>query len=241
MKRINSLLLLFIIDFLLLQACKKDKEDPPPPPPDPIALYTFDNDWAKNSMSELLHGAVVGDLSSTTDSFNTDYAAFLFSGNGYVKVTDSDLLDFPGGQFTLVAWIRPSKISGTYVVHKSANSGGGGAYSLDIHPGFVRGNLRTTTDEFFSVTGTTKIVKDVWQHIAVTFTGEQLTIYYNGEAEGNKAVDRPLMVTTGDLSIGTYEYAFPGASFEGKLDNVRLYDKALSAGQIMDLYQHYKQ
>jgi arabinan endo-1,5-alpha-L-arabinosidase len=239
MKRIQSILFLIII-FLLPQACKKDKAEAPPP--DPIAAYNFDNDWLTNSMSSLLHGSKVGNFISTSDSFLTvAKTAILLSGEGYVRVKDSDLLDFGGNQFTIAAWIRPTNTKYAYIVIKDKDANSLPAYSLDIFPGVVHAMVRTNTDEMFSIDGKSPITEQLWQHIAVTFTGKQLTVYYNGKPEGSVAVDRPLAINTGNLSIGAKESSFPGASmFWGKIDNVKIYDKALTAGQVNYLYKNYK-
>lgn len=239
MKKINSLALFCLILCPLLQACKKDKAEAPPP--DPMAAYDFDNDWLTNSMSSLLNGTAVGNLSSTTDSFNTSYAALQFSGDGYVKVKDSDLLDFVGNQFSIAAWIRPVETQAAYIVIKGEDANHNSPYSLDIFPGVVRAFIRTNTKEQFLIEGKSPILKGVWQHIAVTFTGAQLTIYYNGKNDGSVMVDRPLGISSGDLAIGASEKYFPAASYEGRIDNVRIYDKSLTAAQIKNMYQNYKQ
>lgn len=231
--------LLVLVVIINLSACKKDKAVAEPAP-SPIAHYTFTNDWLNNSISSLLPGKGVGNLSTTTDSFKTTYSALLFTGDGYVKVEDSDLLDFVGGQFTLAAWIYPSKTDLTYVVHKSDAVGADGSYSLNIFPGFPQAAVRTTTKETFLATGTSPIRKNVWQHLAVTFSGKQLTIYYNGKSEGTTLVDRPLATSDGTLEIGAYAWGFPAGTFKGKIDNVMIYDKALTAGQISTLFNNYQ-
>src|SRR5687767_14958751 len=106
MKSKNSLVLILIIICLQLFACKKDKAEAPAP--DPIAVYNFDNYSAKNSMSSLLHGTIKGTVLSTSDSFSIPQSAFLFSGDNYVTVADSDFLDFVGNQLTIATWIKPS-------------------------------------------------------------------------------------------------------------------------------------
>src|SRR5687768_6229686 len=120
MKRRQSLLLFFTLICLLLQACKKDKAGAPPP--EPIAAYNYDDDELANTVSPLLHGVGIGNLSSTTDSFNTAFRAIQFSGDGYVRVKDSDLLDFGGGQFTIAAWIRPVNTKAGYIVIKDEDA-----------------------------------------------------------------------------------------------------------------------
>jgi hypothetical protein len=237
--KINKTPFLIILIFLQLPACKKDKDDKPSAPPEPIAAYDFVGN-ANNSISQLHDGTKVGAITNSLDSFATPNAAFFFPGNSYVKIPDSDVLDFAGNQFTITAWIRPVVTSGSYIVHKSASSGNGGMYSLDIHPGVPRSVISTQTNETFVVTGSSKIKKQVWQHLAVAFTGKELVIYYNGEKETTTVVDQPLKVSTGSLNIGAYESVLPGASFEGTIDNVRIFDKALDANQVKKLYQNYR-
>jgi hypothetical protein len=236
MKRIKPVLLFFIIFCQILQACKKSKSDPPPPAP--IAAYPFDNDYIKNSVSNVLHGSYTGNIASTSDSFDVPFRAMSFNGDGFVWVADSDLIDFPGNQFTIAAWIRPAKASAAYIVIKNEEGLNHSPYSLDIHPGFLRAFVRTTTKEQFIVTGTTPIAKAVWQHVAVIFSGEHLTIYLNGKSEGSIAVDRPLAANKGNLTIGGKEPGFSSA-FQGRIDNVKIYDKALTAGQISYLAKNY--
>jgi biopolymer transport protein ExbB len=233
MKRI----LLFFLFCFYLQACKKSKSDAPPPTP--IAAYYFDNDWLTNSISSLLHGNQVGNVASTTDSFDIPYRALSFFGNGYVEVKDSDLIDFVGNQFSLAAWIKPSKTQVAYIIVKTNGGFNYTPYGLTIYPEFASAYIHTTTDEQFQVDGKTPTVNGAWQHIAVTFNGEQLTIYYNGKSEGTVLVDRPLANNKGDLNIGGNVDYFPSAVFEGRIDNVKIYDKALTAGEINYLAKNY--
>jgi hypothetical protein len=239
MKRIRSLLLQLVLLCLLLQGCKKDKAETSPPP-DPIAVYKFDDDWATNSASSFLHGQVIDNISSSLDSFLVPFRCFLFKGDGYVSVKDSDLIDFPNNQFTLAAWIKPTKAQHTYVIAKNEDANYDSPYSLDIHPGVVRAFVRTNTKEQFLIEGKTPIIQGAWQHIAATFTGEELIIYYNGNKEGSIAVDRPLGVTKGDMGIGTSISHYPSSAFQGSIDNVKIFDKALTAAQLKNLYLHYK-
>ena len=222
----------------MLQACKKSNSDAPAPAP--IAYYKFDNDYLTNDISSLLTGQLVGNAVSSTDSFNVSFACLSLSGDGYVEVKHSDLIDFGSSQFTLSIWIRPTKISGAYLVTKIADASTDAPYSLDIHPGVVRAFVRTTTAEQFLIQGITPIKPGVWQHIAATLSSTQLTVYYNGKKEGSIKVDRPLAVSKGKLNIGGSETYFPAASFNGRVDNVKIFDRALTDGQVNELYKNYK-
>lgn len=77
-----------------------------------------------------------------------------------------------------------------------------------------------------------------WHHIALTFDGTTYKLYYDGEmvlSEVGAAVD--LNTNPLDILIGAGYNAegtdiFAGHAFNGKLDDVRIYDQALSAAQI---------
>jgi hypothetical protein len=236
MKRIKSLLFLILLG-LLMQACKKDKAEAPPP--DPIAVYNFDNNKADNNVSHLLQGSIHGLVLSTSDSLGTTKSAFKFNGGSYVKVDDSDLLDFAANQFTIAVWIKPSLADLQDLVWKNGDQISHSPWSLDIHPGVVRASVRTNTKEQFVIEGQSPVKPLVWQHIAMTFTGEQLTVYYDGKSEGNVSIDRPLAINTGVLFIGAVNKSFPSMEFV-VMDNLRIYDEPLTAGQVMNLYKNYK-
>ena len=238
MKRIQSLLFLISI-CLWLQACKKSKSEAPTPTP--IAVYKLDNKSAKNSMSSLLHGTIKGNPLSAPDSFGVANASLQCNGNDFVEVADSDLLDFTGNQFTFAAWLKPTHgVLQRYIVYKHGGPGVFSPYSLDLVPGVVRAYIYTNTNEQFKIQGTTEIVKNAWQHIAATFDGNKLTIYYNGKSEGSVAVDRPLNLSAGKLNIGHNDNS-SSSGLVGCIDNVRIYDRALTAGQINNLYKNYNQ
>lgn len=235
MKRIVSFFLLF----LLLQACKKSSSEAPPP--DPIAWYKCDNKNGVNSMSGLLTGTVWGTGQEGPDSFGVEKAALKFSGDDYIRVYDSDLLDFGGSQFTLMAWIKPTaSVLNTHIVVKLGSPGTGLPYSFDLSKGSVRGYITATNDDWFEVLGATPIKLNVWQHVALTFTGDKMTVYHNGKADGSIAVDRKMTSSLGNLTIGHKNTDFD-TGFKGYLDNVKIYDKALTAGQMSNLYKNYNQ
>lgn len=231
----------FFLMCISVVACKKDKNNNNENElPNPIAAYDFKGNANDNTNQH--NGGIIGSISNVADSFGNLNAAYFFPGNAYVKIPDADLLDFQGNQFTISAWIRPVKINGTYIVHKSATGGsGGGPYSLDIFPGKSRVIIHTVDDEAVALTGTSSIKKNVWQQLVATCNGTELVLYYNGNKEATGSVPLPLQSSTGALTIGSYEFVFPGASFEGTIDNVRIFDKALTEAQVMKLYNNYQQ
>ena len=85
--------------------------------------------------------------------------------------------------------------------------------------------------------GTTNITDGQWHHVALSYDGATAILYVDGVEEKTSAV----VLNTGsagetDINIGSQ---LGGAAFIGELDDVRVYETALSADAIMALSQQY--
>jgi hypothetical protein len=82
--------------------------------------------------------------------------------------------------------------------------------------------------------GTTTIQPDTWYHGAVTYDMTTLRLYLNGRLEA----DAPLSLNTGEdgngLTVGNRWNG--GAKWEGLIDEVKIYSRALTANEIRSLY-----
>lgn len=241
----KKLVYLFIL-FSLIQ-CKKDTAiEPVKPYTDPVAFYTFSGnceDKTKYKNNGNVFGAVL-----TTDSLSAENSAYYFDGKSYIEIPDNDILDIATNKLTITAWIKPTETIGTYVVEKTTymdNQGqlmqGGGPFSLDIFSGQTRAVIYANDNKsYVMVTGTTNIKKDIWQHIAVSWDGKKVNLYYNGQLESSQNFKHQIQVTNGNLYIGAYKWVYPNASFKGSIDNVRIYNRSLTTEEIQELYNNYK-
>jgi hypothetical protein len=74
---------------------------------------------------------------------------------------------------------------------------------------------------------------DTWYHTAVTYDGTNVTLYLNGQPDGFRAADLNTVLDPSGLAIGTR----PGSSYwQGQLDEVMLFNRALSAGEIAAIH-----
>ena len=124
--------------------------------------------------------------------------------------------------FTFEAWIRPSQLSGYRTV-------------ID----FMSGNrwLGLNSDSLAFYTGIERIypaaiTANAWHHIAATYNGSQLRIYYDGAPLGTPA-SVILGAVTSTLLIG---YSGIGERFIGRIDEVRIQPMARSADAIATDY-----
>lgn len=74
-----------------------------------------------------------------------------------------------------------------------------------------------------------------WVHLAGTFDGQTMRIYLDGELKGT--MDRPGPINSSEfhLCLGNFEVAHP-SYFRGIIDEVKLYDRALSAEEVKQQY-----
>jgi hypothetical protein len=198
----------------------------PPPSGGLVAAWSF-NEGAGATLTDSSgrgnNGSVVGPTWTTAGKYG---GALSFDGtNDYVTVPDSASLDL-GSTMTMEAWVRPTASSGwrTVLLKESPTDL---AYALYSASGTNRPSV--WVDGASSV-GTAALTTSAWSHVAATYNGSRLRIYVNGTLRTDKAVTSPVPVTSGPLKIGGN--AIWGEWFAGQVDEVRIYDRALTAAEI---------
>lgn len=156
----------------------------------------------------------------------------------------------PATGLTLEAWIRrdPQANAGNNegIVSKfqgSTQFGNNRSYNLYYDPrsGGRVGFLLSTTglnETQYDLKTPTDIPLDQWVHLAATYdpVGTRTAIYVNGQlaAEATSAVNVPGFIFDGSAPfwIGQQFSDDPSTTFEGRIDEVAVYDKPLSGAQI---------
>jgi glucose/arabinose dehydrogenase len=196
-----------------------------------VAAYTF-GEGAGATAGDASGSGRVGIIGGATWTPNGRFGQGLsFDGiDDWVTVADAAALDLTTGM-TIEAWVRPTALGGwrTVVMKEAA---GGLAYSLyadDDTPsrpaGYVNRNNRDV-----SAPGAGPLPLDTWTHLAVTYGGGFLRLYVNGVQAGSTAVNGNIRTTTDALRIGGNSVW--GEYFAGSLDEVRIYNRALTAMEI---------
>jgi hypothetical protein len=79
-----------------------------------------------------------------------------------------------------------------------------------------------------------------WHHIVATFDSSATSVYVDGVYQGGETPNAGAIRTNGGvLNIGSTDFAVNGAldGFNGKIDEVRVYNRALTASEVARLYQ----
>ncbi len=156
-----------------------------------------------------------------------------------VTIPDSDSLDLSDA-LTIAAWIRPMGTGFTTqtLVSKDVFTGALVAgYELNLSSAgkvFIRINNDDTNYRLNSATSY-PINGSAWMHVAVTFSSTSLKVYINGIEDASKTVAATSISTnTLPLALGRQPGDLPRAN-NGYLDDVRIYNRALSQGEIQTL------
>ena len=81
----------------------------------------------------------------------------------------------------------------------------------------------------------TTLLLNQWYHVALTFDGTTATLYLNGSVEGTKTTT--LNVTlNGQMNMGRAAGLSQSYYFDGKIDEVAIWDSAFTLGQIQTIY-----
>ncbi len=87
--------------------------------------------------------------------------------------------------------------------------------------------------------GATPVATGEWSHLALTVSETRAAIYLNGQVEDSRDLGAPMDLIVGGASLGAWNN---GGSIEremsGQMDDFRVYDRALSEGEVFWLADH---
>jgi hypothetical protein len=156
--------------------------------------------------------------------------ALSFDGvDDWVTVADATDLDLTNGM-TLSAWVRPSGAGSDWQTVVLKESPGFMVYALYADTDTNRPSGHVVVGGDLDVRGTTQLAAGAWAHLAATFDGATLRLYVNGGLVATRAVTGSMTASTAPLRIGGN--ATWGEWFGGLVDDLRVYNRALSATEI---------
>ena len=211
-----------------------------------VSRWAFDGDvtdsWGSNNGTDNTSAGYVSGVRGQAKAFD---------GSGdYVDYGSLVVPEETTQPLTIASWVNLNSISQTIPI--GAVSDGGNNYagtSLSItSSGQVRGFIRSDTDggSTVSKTGRTNLSKNSWYHVAFTYDGSQVPsgykIYVNGIDDGvSSTTDQgvgDLTGTNANLGSGAYNVNNTPSNFlDGKVEDARIYSKALSPSEVFELYR----
>ncbi|MDJ0893046.1 MAG: DUF2341 domain-containing protein, partial [Gammaproteobacteria bacterium] len=216
------------------------------------AQLTFDaGQGAQDSSGNNLHGILGGDAAVDTTAASNQVGSGKLTLDGVDDYVDLDahVATLAGlAEGTIGAWINFTSTADSTIFN--LGDGPPNSYFAWLH--VVNGNLRWDVSEFGSFTvsssSTAAFNDGSWHHVAVTVDSSGTSIYVDGSeltggdisftAGSSSSVDflddvlGPVQSEIGGFDIGSGVQG----EFTGLIDDFRLYDRALSASDITELY-----
>lgn len=187
--------------------------------------------------------AYSGNVAPNTDLPTTNFSnsrSMIFDGTtDYLSVPDDNSLDIT--RVTLSAWVKPAdgnNIAGAAIICKGTG-GGGEVYCLD----FPTANDLTPRFYFYptvgvyTVSSSVALTPGVWSHVVGTYDGTSYKIFVNGTERGSGTFTGSLNSNSHALTIGCRQSGSTDYDmcFDGKIDDVRVYNRALTSDAITAL------
>ena len=178
------------------------------------------------------HGTLHGPVEWTDGH---DGKALKFTGPyNYVLVEDSPELN-PTYAITIVAWINPNWTGNNRILQKSIEGSDNQYRLLKEYGDNMVFHLPGVANDRLEFPGCPPAGE--WTHLAAVYDGSKMIVYYNGEVAGEQDASGEMATSNGPLFIGTKHSEAPaGDEFNGILDDVRIYNYALSEADIAALY-----
>ena len=190
-----------------------------------VGEWRFDDSTEDSSGSDN-HGAMLGDPSYENGMFGQSLD---FDGNDCINCGDDDNLDPGNKSFTVETWFKWDGTGGENIVYNKEN-----LYEARVLNGYFHYAWRP----HWSWDGGTHfpVTSGKWHHAVVTYDKSNQYLYKDGELAYSRDQIGNIGQNTSRFLIGARGNAAPYNYFYGIIDEVRIYNKALSSAEIQQLY-----
>ncbi|MCB9865909.1 MAG: LamG domain-containing protein [Phycisphaerales bacterium] len=215
------------------------------PPRGMTAWYPLDEAAAATKAEEIVWDRD-GNFNGTTTTAGMVLAARHFNGAGdSIRVPSAAQHNFGTGDFSADLWVRSLATSGIHVMlDKRSTTGGSRGFSMFLGTGTLGFQLGDGAG-FTNYPRTGLVADGQWHHLAVTVDRDSptgLVMYVDGVGvTKDPTPHQGTLSSSSDLWIGARDPAFGQTFFAGDLDEIELFNRALSQGEVQALYQAGKQ
>lgn len=203
-----------------------------------LMLYLPLNGIANDVSGNNNNGIMYGNPIFTADRDGNVSGAIEFDGiDDYISINNSSTLSLSNA-ITISTWLylnsAPTEMR---VIDKCPVSSSNG-YLLDIGQGIGQTKVRFIGNGQNYLSNSNYIQQGVWTHIATTFDGQYVKFYINGQLDATYQSNGTLSNVSNPVLIGISQNQTNCNCnrFKGKIDDVKIYNRALSGNEIQTLY-----
>jgi len=197
-----------------------------------VAYYPLENDVLDGSGNGN-NGTIFGD---PTFVEGVAGMALKFDGAGdYVDCGINPILAITDA-VSISAWIKVAVQGADHKVGGNQDNANGG-YKMSVYNDKIEFEIRTAGNSAVlnrSVGGGTVIEVDVWYHVTGVYSLEDgyIRTYVNGELDRELLTTQALGASPGSFKIGCEPFTTGSYNFNGVMDDIRLYNRALSEAEV---------
>ena len=201
-----------------------------------LKLYaSFDgnaDDMSGNGNNGIVNGATL-----TTDRNGNPNSAYQFNGtDSYIDFGSSDLGLTGSSEMTISVWVKPDTPA-TWHSTVLASDPFFRPYGVKIR-GLgsaltAQCTISTSSNRNYVEADSGGVAVGSWYHIACTYDGSTVSIYVDGELKSSISKSGTLSTATQSIFVGANPY--PTHHYNGAIDDIRIWNRALSESEIQDL------
>ena len=200
----------------------------------PVAQYSFTGN--ANDLTSFGNHAVVNGATPTQDRFNLPNRAFAFDGlQSSIRVNNAAQLN--SANMTISFWVKVAKLPVTGEAFIMSHGGWQERWKISLpshgKPVFTTNSAGGSIKDMD--TDSVALPVGAWRHVVMTHDGTNDKVYINGVLKNSKAAPGALNNTTKPFGIG-YDPIDTTNYFNGSLDEVMVFNTALTAAEITALY-----
>ncbi|MEN6348749.1 MAG: stalk domain-containing protein [Syntrophomonas sp.] len=205
-----------------------------------MAQYKFNGDF-KDATGRGNDGIKEGDVSFADDSIMGKCAVF---NGGFVNVKSTPELNL-GDNFTISLWVKVDTANKVYpMISKITENGNYNIYSFLTRSTYgIEADISTSNGPGMALKDgpfTDLHLDDGWSHLVLTRDGSTVYAYHNGVQIAKRdfiTKDGKIQSSSKNMRIGNgSDINHKDVLFKGKMDDLRIYNRTLSAGEILALY-----
>ncbi len=210
-----------------------------------VAYYPF-NGNADDATGHGNNGTIIGNVVPATDRFGNASNAYHFDGsNAAIEVTNT-VFNIGQAGYTISGWFCSDNVSqfDQLIINSIPETGVGTEFNNTGVPGRVSFSVGTANGSWTDLGAagiSTNYANQTWYQLVLTKSGTNYTSYINGQSDCQQAISAASGYNANvGCIIGSINPINPIAheTFLGRLDDFRIYNRALSSNEVQQLYAY---
>jgi archaellum component FlaF (FlaF/FlaG flagellin family) len=216
-----------------------------PVPADLVAYWKFDESsgtTASDSSGNGNTGTLYGGLSSTgwrSGSSCISGSCLRFDGtNDYIRITNSQSLDLQA-PFSVEAWVYPTATPSTWnsIIYAGGSRTSQPYTEVELSLTSSRQVWWCTNNGLARCFNSGTVPLNAWSHIVGTWDGTTMRSYINGTQVGTMTLSGTVTEINNDALIGAGVDVTEPQYFNGIIDELKVFTKALTAAEVQAEYE----